>query len=218
MGIRSRRPLSSGERETIATLLRQGTSLRAIGTAHGRPKSTIAYAAAVERASENASRVDKQVRSKALTGRELRSLCCELDDNGFNSFRSLTKKVNQTRTQGGGSSEKGSVSTYTVRRAVKAMGFESRVAAKKPCLSDRNKAKRLVWCCERRGWTVEWATVFFSDENSFAARDGSMHRVWRRQGERLLPLAASPDVQEWPPELDGLGGVLGFRPHPLGAL
>lgn len=49
MGKRLRRPVPASERETIATLLRQRKSLRAIGTIRGRPKSTIAYAAGVAR-------------------------------------------------------------------------------------------------------------------------------------------------------------------------
>ena len=192
MGGRTRRPLSVGEQETISTLLRQGKSLAAIGTILGRPKSTVAYAAEVARATDNGAKVDKRGRPKSLTERELRSLRRAVDENGFSTIRALTEKVNQTRTQAAGGSQKGPVSTWTVRRAVKAMGFESRVASKKPYLSDRNKAKRLVWCSERKDWTMEWASVFFSDESSYVVRDASVHRVWRRPGERYSPSRLRP--------------------------
>lgn len=91
----------------------------------------------------------KRGRPKLLTGRELRSLRRALDRNDFTSVHAMTKMVDQTRTLSAGGLDK--LSTWTVRRAIKAMVFECRVAATKPYLSDRNKAKRLVWCCERQG-------------------------------------------------------------------
>lgn len=179
-----RRPLSVAEREVIQRMLKQGKPLATVGTALGRSRSTIAYAAQAARTAATRARPDKRGRPKALSDRELRTLRRAVDTDGFSCLASLTEKVNNTRTRAAGGPNKGPVSIWTVRRAVKAMGFNSRVAAKKPFLSNANKAKRLVWATERKGWTVEWASVLFTDESSFVVRDVSASRVWRRNGER----------------------------------
>eukprot|EP00170_Pyropia_yezoensis_P003365 contig_14034_g3372 len=180
----ARRPLSDGERTAITALLQQGKSLLTISTALGRFKSTIAYAAMAMRVAAARAKVDKRGRPKKLTDRELRSLKRAMDDNGFSSVAALTEMVNTTRSHASGGPSKGSVSASTVRRAVRAMGFLSRVAAKKPFLSAKNVAKRLLWAKERWGWTAEWASVLFTEESSFVVRDASFSRVWRRNGER----------------------------------
>lgn len=188
----ARRPLSIAERTTITTLLEQGKSLQAVGTILGRRKSTIAYAAKAMRSAAAGPRVDKRGRPKALTDREQRTLKRTMDISGFRSVASLTEMVNTTRSQATGGAKKSPVSPSTVRRAVRAMGFASRVAAKKPYLSAKNMAKRLVWSTERRGWSAEWASVLYTDESSFVVRDGSASRVWRRPGERYAPHRLRP--------------------------
>eukprot|EP00170_Pyropia_yezoensis_P002931 contig_12286_g2938 len=179
----ARRPLSDGERTAITALLQQGKSLLAISTALGRSKSTIAYAAMAMCAAAARDRVDKRGRSKKLTDRELRSLKRAMVDNGYSSVAALTEMVNTTPSQASGGPSKGSVSASTVRRAIHAMGFLSRVAEKKPFLSAKNVAKRLVWAAARRCWKAEWASVLFTDESSFVLRNASFSRVSRRNGE-----------------------------------
>lgn len=187
-----RRPLSDGERAAIMALLQQGKSLLAIGTALGRSKSTVAYAAMAMRAAAARAVVDKRGRPKVLSDRELRGIKRSMDESGFTSVAALTEMVNTTRSQASGGPRKGAVSASTVRRAVRALGFHSRTAAKKPFLSEKNVSKRLVWATARRGWTAEWASVLFTDESSFVVRDASSSRVWRRNGERYAPHRLRP--------------------------
>jgi len=146
-----RRPLSAGERTTVVTLLEQGKSLGAIGTLLGRSRSTIAYAAKMSRQAAAGPRVDKRGRPKALTDRELRSLKRVVGASRFTSVVALRETIHLTRAQDGGGPKNGPVSTSTVRQALWAMGYASRVPAKKPFLSATNMQKRLAWSTERQG-------------------------------------------------------------------
>jgi len=95
----ARRPLSDGESSAITALLQQGKSLLAVGTALGRSKSTVAYAATAVRAAAARARVEKRGRLKTLTDRELRTLERAIYNNGFSSMASVTEMANTTRSQ-----------------------------------------------------------------------------------------------------------------------
>jgi len=111
-------PLSDGERAAITALLQLGKTLLAISTALGRATSTVVYAAMAMRAGAARARVYKRVRRKELTDCELRTLNRAMDNNGFFSMACLTEMVNTTRSQAAGGPKKGTVSIYTIRRAV----------------------------------------------------------------------------------------------------
>jgi len=129
------RPLSNGERATITALLQQGKSVLAIGTALGRSRSTVAYAATAVRTAAARARVEKRGRTKTLTDRELRTLKRAIYNNGFSSMASVTELANTTRSQAAGGTKKVTVSVSTVPGTVRAMGFQSRVAAQETFLS-----------------------------------------------------------------------------------
>jgi len=169
------RPLSNGERAAITALLQQGKSVLVIGTALGRSRSTVAYAATAERTAAARTRVEKRGRPNTVTDRELRTLKQAIYNKGFSSMASVTEMANTTRSQAAGGTKKVTVSVSTVRGTVRAMGFQSRVAAKETFLSAKNVAKRLVWATERRGWTAVWASVLFMDESSLLR----FSRLWR---------------------------------------
>jgi hypothetical protein len=58
------------------------------------------------------------------------------------------------------------VSTRTVRRELREMGFHGRVAAYKPKITRSNAKRRLEWCKAHRHWTLEkWKCVLWSDES-----------------------------------------------------
>jgi len=123
------RPLSDGERAAINALLQQGKSVLAIGTALGHSKSIVTYAATTVRTEAARARVEKRGRPKDLKERELRTLKRAIYNNGFSSMASVTEMANTTRSQAAGGTKKGAVSVSPVCRTVRAMGFQSRVAA-----------------------------------------------------------------------------------------
>ncbi|GFS84625.1 uncharacterized protein TNCV_4607501 [Trichonephila clavipes] len=70
------------------------------------------------------------------------------------------------------------VSSRTVHRELKNLGFHGRAATHKPNITLQNAKHRLQWCTAHRHWTMNmWKTVLWSDESRFTVwqSDG---RVW----------------------------------------
>ena len=60
------------------------------------------------------------------------------------------------------------VSTRTVRRYLRDLGFEYVVKIKKQWLSARHRQQRVDWCNRYLQWTSQdWRNVIFSDESTF---------------------------------------------------
>lgn len=79
-------------------------------------------------------------------------------------------------------------SRSTITRRLKKLGYKSRVAARKPLMTQKNLKARLQWCKDHRHWTIEqWEKVLWSDETGFKLVAGRSKRVWRLPGERYDP-------------------------------
>jgi hypothetical protein len=66
------------------------------------------------------------------------------------------------------------------------MGYNSRTALRKPCISQQNRRIRLNWARERRLWTIDdWKKIVWNDESRFTLfqNDGKI-RVWHLQKEK----------------------------------
>ena len=75
------------------------------------------------------------------------------------------------------------ISKRSIRRCIaKELGIPSRIAAKKPFLTEAQKARRLSWALRHRGWSrVKWARVLWSDETHLEQwRGGQTQRRVRR--------------------------------------
>lgn len=78
-----------------------------------------------------------------------------------------------------------SVSTQTVRNALKTAGLKAVVKVKRPLLKAKHRKARLNFAHKHLNWTMEdWSQVIFSDETKIN-RMGSDGRVWvwKRKGE-----------------------------------
>ena len=66
-----------------------------------------------------------------------------------------------------GQTDSGSnVSTNTVRRELREMGFHGRAAAHKPKITMHNAKHRLEWCKAHCYWTLEqWKHILWSDDH-----------------------------------------------------
>jgi transposase len=110
-------------------------------------------------------------------------------------------------------------SLSTAKRALEEAGIHSRVAAKKPFISEKHARARVEWCMAHKDKTVEdWYRVIFSDEASVEiGRQSRQLRVWRRVGERFNADCLSPtfksgrqSVMVWGCFAGGLKGPLVF--------
>jgi hypothetical protein len=60
------------------------------------------------------------------------------------------------------------VSMKTARKYLKQGGLHKRRAKRKPFLTKLHKLKRMLWCKERKSWTMEeWGEVIWTDESRF---------------------------------------------------
>ena len=81
------------------------------------------------------------------------------------------------------------VTTRTVRRYLKELGFEYVVKVKKQWLSARHGQQRIAWCKQYLNWTPnDWRKVIFSDESIFyVLKRKNQCKIWRFEKEKLLP-------------------------------
>lgn len=78
------------------------------------------------------------------------------------------------------------VSSSTLRRRMKALGYRQYRAALKPFLSEANRQARYRWCQNHVFWPpLRFQRVIWTDESRFRLliNDGRV-RVWRQRGER----------------------------------
>ncbi|RVE42631.1 hypothetical protein evm_012717 [Chilo suppressalis] len=88
------------------------------------------------------------------------------------------------------------VSERTVRRRMEEVNLKACRPARGPELLRQHRIARLHFAREHVNWTHEqWARVLFTDECRIALRspDGR-ERVWRRRGERFLPITTTQTV------------------------
>ena len=81
-------------------------------------------------------------------------------------------------------------SENTVRKALRELGYDHKVAKRRPFLKKLDRKRRLQYAKRHQHWTVEdWARVIFTDE--MAVKIGmerhSKDMVWRKDGEALHP-------------------------------
>ena len=74
-----------------------------------------------------------------------------------------------------------SISTHTVCCRAHDLGFNNRVAVKKPFLSDSHQERWLQFAKEHESWTVDqWRSVLWTDESSFKiGKNTQQVKVWR---------------------------------------
>ena len=77
-----------------------------------------------------------------------------------------------------------------IRRALNALGYNHRVARRRPFLNKRDRKRRLQFAHDHKDWTVEdWARVSFLDEMAvklFMERNARDY-VWRKVDEEFHP-------------------------------
>lgn len=75
----------------------------------------------------------------------------------------------------------------TITRRLKQQNLKSRVAPKKPFISEINRKKRIQWAKNYKNWSAEqWKRVLWSDESAFILYWSGRKMVWRRVNERYL--------------------------------
>jgi transposase len=170
--------IQASKRHSVIELRRAGISFGVIATTLNINCNT-AYRI-WSRYESNAS-IEDRVRSgrpTVLQDEDLQHLEALVLSNRFSSLAEIKNAFNKKHMH--------SVSVGTIRRAFHRAGFSSRIAARKPYLSDDHKTRHLEFAQSHQNWSEQqWGAVIFSDEASFQLGPGYQVRVWRRDGERF---------------------------------
>ena len=100
-------------------------------------------------------------RPKKIPNRGVRHLKRLIKDDGRLSAAKITSDLNGNLSK--------PVSTRTVRRYLRDLGYEYVVKIKKKqWLSNKHQQQRVDWCTQYMHWTPnDWRKVIFSDESTF---------------------------------------------------
>lgn len=183
--------LSTAEREHALGMLAAGASVRATARAHQCHHSTIMrlqrrvqeFGTSADAPRPGQPRVTTRQQDRNIVQRHIQ-----------NRFLPAAATGRRTRRRDG----EVAVSADTVRRRLREQGLQARRAFVGPVLTPRHREARLLWARQHHRWNrQQWNRVLFSDESRFALFHGDgRHRVWRRQGERLLD-GCVQEVDRW---------------------
>jgi len=191
-----RRELTEFERGQIIGAWKFGHSEREIEETLGHPKSTVHDTIKRYRETSTVTPISRSGRPRILTDRDKRHIVRIVRSNR----QQTTQQIRNNFVESSGTV----VSFATVRRALWEAGYNSRVAARKPLISPKNRKDRVQWCRDHKTWDNEdWKTVIWSDESRYTLfmNDRRVH-VWRQQKERYDIDCIVPTVKH------GGGGVM----------
>jgi transposase len=126
-------------------------------------------------------------RPPKIDPRTIRHIGRDLDGNRRQTLQDITSTVNQLIPS--------PVVPRTVQRHLHHnLHMNSRVAAKKPFLTQKHRLARKEWAAEKRGWgMVDWTRIIWTDECSVEiGKSSRCIRVWRRAGERFKESCLAP--------------------------
>lgn len=191
-----KKELTIFERAKIIGFYETGDSERTISGKTGHSKTAIHNAITNYRKTGAFTSSPRSGRPRKMTERDKRHLKVII----HKERRAPAQKVKEIFTDSTGKE----VCENTIRRTLYEMGYHSRVALRKPYISESNRRFRLKWTRERRSWTInDWKKIVWSDESRFTLfqNDGKIH-VWRLPKEKYDVDCLAPTVKH------GGGGVM----------
>lgn len=144
-------------------------------------------------------------RPQKLTPRDKREIVKLLSKNRSMSLAQITREMTVK------------VSYNTVRKAIRSLGYNNRIAAKKPFLSVGHKITRLQFAREHVHWSAsDWKYVIWTDESTFEIGKRSRQvKVWRRSYERYSWDCLAPTFKSGRTSVMVWGAFTGFDICPL---
>lgn len=184
-----RRETSVGLRELIVKCHKEGNSQYKIAQIFGIPRGTVQ---SILRKFKQHGVIENRPgrgRKCLFTKRNENKLSRTVKQNRRKSLQEITTMVNEVSDH--------SFCTKTVQRKLSDMGFKRRVVKKKVLVRAINKKKRILWCRERRHWTVEeqWCKWIFSDESQVVIGSDNRMYIWRKDDEVNKPHLVCPTHQ-----------------------
>ncbi len=159
----------------ILDLRKKNYSLGKIANITSTPKSTIQTILERYNYRGTVERMVGSGRKRTLSEIETNKLVKIVSKNPMISSTEISKELHTD------------VSARVIRNTLNSNGIHSRVAAKKPFLSNSHKKARLDWALKNVSNTQEeWEQIIWSDESRFRLHGSDKTQlVWRKSGERL---------------------------------
>ena len=185
---RKSRELSSGCKESIITLVRNGQSFGEVGRLLQIPKTTVYSVWKKFTACGSVENKRRSGRKKSIDGRAARRLVRQMKGDRKKTLAVVTRDFNNNNNV--------RVSQKTVWRRLRQFGYRRCICKKKIRIRVENRVKRVRWCMEKRNWTVRdnWKNVIFSDESQIVIGGDQRVHIWRKSDETWLPDCISPGV------------------------
>ena len=120
-------------------------------------------------------------RKRSFTNRDRNALKHLVKSNRWLTVQDITAKLNECKTK--------TFSQKTVQRVLHPEWYKRRLAKKKMVVREANRKKRVKWCKERRGRTVDnhWKKVIFSDESQIVLGTNNRVYIWRKNDKKYNP-------------------------------
>lgn len=169
-------------------LVEQGYSQRQVAAILNVDRSNMKYALKRYRATGLYTRKPGSGGVRCTSARDDRFIILEVLRNRFLTAVEIRQRLQVTRGV--------NVSERTVRRRIEECELRARRPARGPELERHHRTARLRFAREHEHWTFEqWANVLWTDECRAALRapDGR-ERVYRRRGERFLPITTRQTI------------------------
>ena len=175
--------LSTETKELIITLSESVKNKSKLSRMLNIPRTTITSVLSKYRRTGTVDTLTRSGRKKELhkLNRDRNALKRLVKSNRRLTVQDITAKLNECKTK--------TFSQKTVQRVLHSEGYKRRLAKKKMVVREANRKKRVKWCKERRGRTVEncWEKVMFSDESQIMLGTNNRVYIWRQNDEKYNP-------------------------------
>ncbi|CAK1592751.1 unnamed protein product [Parnassius mnemosyne] len=181
-------PLTPAQVAQAVALIDQGLTQREVAIVLNVPRSSMQYSLKRYQETGRYTRRPGSGGVRCTSARDDRFIVMEILRNRYLTAVEIRQRLQIARGV--------NVSERTVRRRMEEVNLKARRPARGPELLRQHRVARLQFAREHVNWTHEqWARVLFTDECRIALRapDGR-ERVWRKRGERFLPITTTQTV------------------------
>lgn len=185
-----KKELTEEQRGTIIGLHKAGWSYGRIAAFIPCGKSTVKDTVKKKEKTGSVKNLPRSGRPRVTTPSQDKYMRVSSLRDRFKPAREIARSVIVHKT-------KKNPSLTTVKRRLREVGLDGRVARNKPKLTKKQRLARLEWAKKYRSWSKsDWEKVLWSDESPFTlfVKGGKVY-VRRRQWEAYAPCCMQPTVK-----------------------